>query len=372
MKVLNIVGARPNFMKIAPIHRAFVKHDDINSKIVHTGQHYDARMSGIFFSQLEMPEPDYFLGVGAGSHTQQTAGIMLEFEKVIHLEKPDLVLVAGDVNSTLACALVAVKEHIPVVHVEAGLRSGDRRMPEEINRIMTDSVSDHLFVTENAALVNLGKENVDDSKIHFSGNVMIDSLICYLPKIQNLNIPETMGLAPKSYVLLTMHRPANVDDEKGLKKILEIIKEITLCKKVVFPVHPRTMRNMEVFGLKKEFENIKGLKMMEPQGYLEFLNLTLNAALVLTDSGGIQEETTFLQIPCITLRETTERPVTVELGTNYLLSTPNVEVITKLAKKIFAGNAKKGIIPPFWDGKAAERIVSVLREKYINSYVCGK
>lgn len=358
-------------MKIAPIHRAFMKSGSFDSKIVHTGQHFDTRMSGVFFSQLEMPEPDYFLGVGGGSHTQQTAGIMLEFEKVIRIEKPDLVLVVGDVNSTLACALVAVKEHIPVVHVEAGLRSGDRRMPEEINRILTDSISDQLFVTENAALVNLRNENVDESKIHFSGNVMIDSLLYFLPKIRKLNIPEKLGLTSKSYVLMTMHRPANVDCIKGLRHILEIIKEIALLKNVVFPVHPRTMRNLEVNGLKKEFENIKGLEILEPQGYLEFLNLTLHAALVLTDSGGIQEETTFLQIPCITLRETTERPVTVELGTNYLLSSPETENVVKLAETIFQGNAKKGIIPALWDGKAAERIVSVLREKYINSYVCG-
>jgi len=359
-------------MKIAPIHREFMKYGDVSSKIVHTGQHYDAQMSGIFFSQLEMPEPDYFLGVGAGSHTQQTAGIMLEFEKVIHIEKPDLVLVAGDVNSTLACALVAVKEQIPVVHVEAGLRSGDRRMPEEINRIMTDSISDQLFVTEDSALVNLKKENIDESKVHFSGNVMIDSLVYYFSKIQNLKIPENIGVAPKSYVLMTMHRPANVDCIEGLKQILEITQQIALRKNVVFPVHPRTMRNMEVNGLKKEFENMACLKMLEPQGYLEFLNLTLNAALVLTDSGGIQEETTFLQIPCITLRETTERPVTVELGTNYLLSNPNIEDVIKLAGEIFKGNAKKGIVPALWDGKAAERIVSVVREKYINSYVCDK
>ncbi|KAA6430378.1 UDP-N-acetylglucosamine 2-epimerase (non-hydrolyzing) [Dyadobacter flavalbus] len=371
MKVLNIVGARPNFMKIAPIHRAFMKYSDISSKIVHTGQHYDARMSGLFFRQLEMPEPDYFLGIGAGSHAQQTAGIMLEFEKVIYREKPDLVVVAGDVNSTLACALVAVKEQIPVAHVEAGLRSGDRRMPEEINRIMTDSVSDQLFITENAALVNLKKENVDESKIHFSGNVMIDSLLYYLPKIKKLNIPESIGVAPNAYVLMTMHRPANVDGAEGLKKILQVVKKIAMLKKVVFPVHPRTLQHMKITGLKKEFENIAGLKMLEPQGYLEFLNLTLHAALVLTDSGGIQEETTFLQIPCITLRETTERPVTVESGTNYLLSSPDAEDVVKLAHEIFAGNAKKGIIPALWDGKAAERIVSVLREKYINSYVCG-
>jgi UDP-N-acetylglucosamine 2-epimerase (non-hydrolysing) len=366
MKVLSIVGARPNFMKVAPLHRAFLKFPDIDSKIIHTGQHYDAKMSDVFFNQLELPKPDYFLGVGGGSHTQQTAKIMIEFEQVMKAEKPDVVLVVGDVNSTIACAMVAVKEHIPVVHVEAGLRSGDRRMPEEINRIMTDSISDHLFVTEAAGMDNLKRENIPDEKVHFVGNVMIDSLVHYREKAAKLNLLEQYGLEPKSYVLMTMHRPSNVDSEEGLKSILSIVKDTAAQKKVLFPVHPRTLKNMETFGLLEELESLEDIIILEPQGYLEFLYLMENAELIITDSGGIQEETTFLKVPCLTFRESTERPVTVELGTNYLLSDLNPASVNELVKKILNGGAKKGQIPDFWDGHAAERIVAILREKYAN------
>jgi UDP-N-acetylglucosamine 2-epimerase (non-hydrolysing) len=372
LKVLNIVGARPNFIKVASLHRVFSQYPDTTSKIVHTGQHYDPVMSGIFFEQLHLPQPDFFLGIGSGTHTQQTAEIMVEFEKVLLREKPDLVLVVGDVNSTLACTLVAVKANVPVAHVEAGLRSGDRTMPEEINRILTDAVSNHLFVTEQAAVSNLLKENVAISQIHFVGNVMIDSLEYYLEAICNSPVLKDLGLNAGSYVLMTMHRPSNVDEKVGLERILKIVKKLASLKTIIFPIHPRTWKNIEVHGLKNEFENVENLRILEPQGYFEFLNLTKNASLVVTDSGGIQEETTYLRVPCITLRENTERPVTVEEGTNYLLKNANEESLALLAREIFAGYTKKGAIPAGWDGKAAERIVAILREKYINSYVCDK
>jgi UDP-N-acetylglucosamine 2-epimerase (non-hydrolysing) len=372
LKVLNIVGARPNFVKIAPLHRAFTRFPEITSKIVHTGQHYDPVMSGIFFDQLNLPQPDYFLNVGAGTPIQQIAQIMMEFEKVMRIENPNLVLVVGDVNSTLACTLVAVKMNVPVAHVEAGLRSGDRSMPEEINRILTDAVSDHLFVTEQVAIDNLLRENVAATQIHFTGNVMIDSLAYYKEAIQKSAVLKTLDLNAGSYVLMTMHRPSNVDGKEGLERILKIIQRLVLLKTVVFSIHPRTLKNIGLCGLENEFESIKNLKILEPQGYLEFLNLTNNASLVVTDSGGIQEETTYLQVPCITLRENTERPVTVEEGTNYLLKNADHESVASLAAEIFAGNCKKGKIPAGWDGKAAERIVAILREKYINSYVCDK
>ena len=364
MKVLSIVGARPNFMKVAPLHRAFSKDPEIESKIVHTGQHYDAKMSDVFFNQLELPKPDYFLGVGGGSHTQQTAKIMIEFEQVMLAEKPDIVLVVGDVNSTIACAMVAVKEHVPVVHVEAGLRSGDRRMPEEINRIMTDCISDDLFVTENAGIENLKRESIPDEKVHFVGNVMIDSLVYYRAKASQLELLKDFDLEPKSYVLVTMHRPSNVDDAEGLKNILAIIKNTSEHKNVLFPVHPRTLKNMETFGLLDELKTLSNVTLLEPQGYLEFLYLMENAVLIITDSGGIQEETTYLKVPCITFRASTERPVTVELGTNYLLSDLNPESVKELVTEILGGNAKTGQIPPLWDGHAAERIVEILKNKY--------
>lgn len=366
MKILSIVGARPNFMKVAPLHRAFLKCPDIESKIIHTGQHYDARMSDVFFNQLELPKPDYFLGVGGGSHTQQIAKIMVEFEQVMLAEKPDVVLVVGDVNSTIACAMVAVKEHIPLVHVEAGLRSGDRRMPEEINRILTDSISDDLFVTEQSGLDNLQKENVSPDKVHFVGNVMIDSLVHYRQKAAALDLLSSWDIAPKSYVLMTMHRPSNVDEEAGLRNILTIVKNTSAKRKVLFPVHPRTLKNIESFGLLESLQSLQNVVLLEPQGYLEFLNLMENAELIVTDSGGIQEETTYLQVPCLTFRESTERPVTVEIGTNYLLSDLNPETVDVLVSKILAGEAKQGQIPMLWDGHAAERITEILRQKYAN------
>lgn len=360
MKILNIVGARPNFMKVAPLHRAFQQRSRIVSKIVHTGQHYDAKMSDVFFNQLELPEPHYFLGIGGGSHTQQTAKIMMEFEKVVEAEQPDLVLVVGDVNSTIACALVASKMHVPIAHVEAGLRSGDRRMPEEINRILTDSISDMLFVTEQAGIDNLRREGVPDSKVFMVGNCMIDSLVHYRQKAQALEVMTPLGVTKGDYVLMTMHRPANVDTAEGLSNILQIIQNTGQYRKVLFPIHPRTRNNIERFGLNDRLLSLQNLILTEPQGYLEFLNLMENAALVVTDSGGIQEETTYLQAPCLTFRDSTERPVTVELGTNQLLADLNPDTVHQKVVEILEGRAKKGIVPPLWDGRAAERIADIL------------
>lgn len=364
MKILNIVGARPNFMKVAPLHRAFSKNPLINSKIVHTGQHFDAKMSDVFFEQLELPKPHYFLGVGGGSHSEATAKTMIEFEKILKIENPDVVLVVGDVNATLACALVAVKEHVPVVHVEAGLRSGDRKMPEEINRIVVDNISDYLFITEQDGLDNLKKEGISDEKVFFVGNVMIDSLAYYHQKSKTLNTMQELGVKAKEFMLMTMHRPANVDTPEGLESILNIIEKASKHLSVIFPIHPRTRNNMERFGLSDKLKSIKNLILTEPQGYLEFLNLMDNAQLIITDSGGIQEETTFLQIPCLTFRDSTERPVTVTLGTNQLLSDLNADTVYEKLVEILSGKTKKGIIPPLWDGHTAERITTILVEKF--------
>lgn len=364
MKIISVVGARPNFMKIAPLHRAFTKHSKIESKIVHTGQHYDEKMSDIFFNQLELPKPDYYLGIGGGSHTYQKANVMLAFEKIVQDENPDIVLVVGDVNATAACSITAVKMGVKTVHVEAGLRSGDRTMPEEVNRIITDAICNDLFITEQSGLVNLAKEGVADEKVHFVGNVMIDSLIYFREKAAKDSILEDIKVEKKEYVLMTMHRPHNVDKEKGLRDILQIIRDTASHKTVVFAIHPRTSNNMKKFDLYEELEAIENLVLLGPQGYLQFLNLMDNAALIITDSGGIQEETTFLQVPCMTFRDTTERPVTVELGTNFLMADLNPKTVKSQTEAILSGEAKQGIIPPLWDGKTAERIADILARQY--------
>jgi len=364
MKVLNIVGARPNFMKVAPLHRAFLQHPGVTSKVIHTGQHYDERMSTIFFDQLELPKPDYYLGVGSGSHAVITAKIMMEFEKIVETEKPDLVLVVGDVNSTLACALVTKKLNIKLAHVEAGLRSGDREMPEELNRIMTDCISDYLFVTEQSGMINLAKENVPDEKVFFVGNVMIDSLCSYQEKAGKLSLLEKLNLAPQGYVLMTMHRPANVDQADKMRTVVEMIEGV--CKKmpIVLPLHPRTAKQLEKFSLEERFRNIPNLTILEPQGYLEFLNLMINAALIITDSGGVQEESTFLQIPCLTVRDSTERPVTITLGTNILIPELNAALIISEFEKALGRGKLDARIPPLWDGRAAPRIVQHLMDTF--------
>ena len=376
MKVIQVVGARPNFMKVAPLHRAIQKLAGSTSKIVHTGQHFDAKMSDVFFTQLELPTPDFFLGIGGGSHTEVTAKIMVAFEKIVEAEKPDLIIVVGDVTSTLACTLVAIKMGIKVAHVEAGLRSFDRTMPEELNRILTDSVADYLFVTEESGLQHLKNEGVADERVFFSGNVMIDSLVRYQEKAKTTTILEDLGLrtsdsglstddsrlSTADYIVMTMHRPANVDTKEGLESILELIELSSKDTKIIFPIHPRTRAHMEKFGLAERLDQAQNLIMTEPLGYLEFIQLMSNATAILTDSGGIQEETTYLGVPCLTFRDSTERPITVTLGTNQLLSDLDPKKTYAALQEILAGKVKKGSIPPLWDGKAAERIAAQLAE----------
>lgn len=369
MKVIQVVGARPNFMKVAPLHRAIQNLPNWTSKIVHTGQHFDAKMSDVFFTQLELPKPDFFLGIGGGTHSEVTAKIMLAFEPILLAEKPDLVIVVGDVTSTLACTLVAIKMGIQLAHVEAGLRSGDRTMPEEINRILTDSVANYLFVTEQSGIDHLKNEGVPDEKVFFSGNVMIDSLVRYQEKAKSSTILADLGLQTSDsglrtsdYIVMTMHRPANVDTELGLKSILRLIELSTSQTKVVFPIHPRTRAHMEKYGLSEQLNNNPNLILTEPLGYLEFIQLMSHAQAILTDSGGIQEETTYLGIPCLTFRDSTERPITVTLGTNQLLADLDPDKTYQALLNILQGNCKQGQIPPLWDGKAAERIAAKIEE----------
>ncbi|MDA3859858.1 MAG: UDP-N-acetylglucosamine 2-epimerase (non-hydrolyzing) [Melioribacteraceae bacterium] len=361
-KIISVVGARPNFMKVAPIHKAFKKHEDeITHLICHTGQHYDEKMSKVFFEDLELPQPDFYLGVGSGSHAEQTAKVMVEFEKILIQEKPDMVLVVGDVNSTIACSLTAKKLHIKVVHVEAGLRSFDMEMPEEVNRILTDRISDYLFVTEKSGLDNLKNEGVSIDKVFFVGNVMIDSLFYYLPKSDKSNIHIELGVEKGSYVLITLHRPSNVDTKESLEKLVHFLNVLSEQRKVVFPIHPRTKNNLGKFELLKTLS--KNIILTDPIGYVDFQALTKNAELVVTDSGGIQEETTALGVQCITLRTSTERPSTVDVGTNQLIGL-DLEKAETACLDVLNGNKKEGKIPELWDGKAAERIVEILH-KYV-------
>ncbi len=361
MKIISVVGARPNFMKIAPIHKELVKQSAISGQhslrhlICHTGQHYDEKMSRIFFEDLELPKPDIYLGAGSGSHAEQTAKIMVEFEKVLLTEMPDLVIVVGDVNSTIACSLVAAKLGIKIAHVEAGLRSFDRTMPEEINRLLTDQLADYLFVTEKSGLDNLRREGIPEEKIFFTGNVMIDSLVHYLPKADKSNITEYFGLSPLDFVLVTLHRPSNVDSPDNVGKIISLLNSLAEKRKVLFPVHPRTKKNIDKLNLTINPDLI----LTEPLGYIDFLSLTKNAELIITDSGGIQEESTYLGIQCITVRDNTERPVTVEIGTNRLAGT-NLAQVELEAMDVLNGRAKKRKIPELWDGHAAERIVEII------------
>ena len=359
IKVLNIVGARPNFMKIAPIHRLMQASKKIDPVLLHTGQHYDQKMSKVFFDDLEMPEPQIYLGIGSGSHAEQTGKIMMELEQVMIDLQPDLILVVGDVNSTLAASLVASKLHIPVAHVEAGLRSFDRTMPEEINRIVTDSIADMLFVTEKSGEQNLLAEGVSKDKIHFVGNVMIDSLLHFQEKARNSKILEQLNLECRSYALVTLHRPSNVDSPDSMSKILKAFEQIEKKIKIVFPIHPRTKKMIEQLELGERISSNQNFIMVDPLGYLDFLHLMESAAFLLTDSGGIQEETTVLGIPCITMRENTERPVTVDLGTNVIVGMDTEKIISE-SFKVLSGTFKKGQIPPLWDGNAAGRIVDLI------------
>ena len=350
-------------MKVAPIHRAFQKYrDSIQHFIVHTGQHYDQAMSKVFFEDLELPNPNVYLGVGSGSHAQQTAKIMVEFEKVVEEQRPDLVLVVGDVNSTLACSLVGAKMGVRVAHVEAGLRSFDRTMPEEINRLATDAVADFLFVSEPSGVKNLKHEGISDEKIFFVGNVMIDSLIYYRQKAKRSEVPKTLGLKPHQYILVTIHRPSNVDQKLSLQRIFSVLQRLSERLTVVFPIHPRTRKMIGQFGMEESVRAIPNLILTDPLGYLDFLSLMDSAAVLITDSGGIQEETTYLQVPCLTLRENTERPITVEEGTNQLCGADLESVVPKCFD-VMDGKAKRGTVPELWDGHAAERIVSIIVER---------
>ena len=363
MKIINIVGARPNFMKIAPIIAAMNRYPEkIKHLLVHTGQHYDEKMSQSFFNDLGMPVPDINLEVGSGSHAEQTAKIMVAFEKVCLQEKPDLVIVVGDVNSTMACTITAKKLGIRVAHVEAGLRSRDMSMPEEINRLCTDVLCDYLFTTDHFANENLKAEGVETGKVFFVGNVMIDTLLKHKKLASTLSLMSSLGLKEGEFATLTMHRPGNVDSREILQGILEALKVISGHLPIIFPIHPRTRKMVEQFDLLHYFnqgDEVSGIWLTEPLGYLEFLHLNMNARLVLTDSGGLQEETTVLGVPCITMRPNTERPITCEVGSNVIVGNDK-NVILREALKILDGTIEARGIPEKWDGKAAERIVEVL------------
>jgi UDP-N-acetylglucosamine 2-epimerase (non-hydrolysing) len=356
--VLHIVGARPNFMKVAPIFQAIRERGALSQLLVHTGQHYDVKMSDVFFTDLGMPAPDVHLGVGSGSHAEQTAKVMVELEKVFSQKRPDLVSVVGDVNSTLAAALVASKMQIPLAHVEAGLRSNDRTMPEEVNRLVTDRLADLLLTPSPDADENLLVEGVDRARIHFVGNVMIDSLLASLPKAKALPTLLQLGLAPGGYAVCTLHRPANVDDPAVLGGLVEALGNVSRSLPVLFPVHPRTRKALEGPALSRKLAEFRDIRLVEPMGYLDFLSVTSQAKLILTDSGGLQEESTALGVPCLTLRENTERPVTVTVGTNLLVGT-DPRAIQDAAADVLAGRAKKGRVPDLWDGRAAHRTAEV-------------
>lgn len=392
MKLLSIAGARPNFMKIAAIARAVEEYNKtaqgyaaaIEHVIVHTGQHYDDKMSNSFFVDLNIPKPDINLEVGSGSHAVQTADIMRRFETVLLDEQPDVLLVVGDVNSTIACALVAAKIEYPakaasrkrplIVHVEAGLRSFDSDMPEEINRILTDRLSDILFVTEQSGVLNLKREGVADEKIYFVGNVMIDTLQQHLPKARNSQIHKRFDL-PQKYGVVTLHRPSNVDSPELLARLLRTLADISTSTPLVFPIHPRTLSRVEDFGLtdllnwsrypdaakqsQQDAPPLSQVYVIPPLGYLDFLHLVEKAVLVVTDSGGIQEETTYLGVPCVTLRDNTERPVTVTIGSNYLIGTEPSEILN-IAHTIINGGAKMATVPELWDGHAGSRIIDII------------
>lgn len=358
MKITIVAGARPNFIKIAPIIKAIQKRQsegkNISFRLVHTGQHYDKNLSDTFFEELNIPLPDANLEVKSGSQSVQTAAIMVAFEEELLENKCDLVLVVGDVNSTMACAIVAKKMNIKVAHVEAGIRSGDWSMPEEINRIVTDSITDYFFTTSTSASENLLKNGIDASQIHFVGNVMIDTLYQNLNRFSAPNFWKEAGLENENYIILTLHRPSNVDEEKSLIDLLFGIDAMVGDKKIIFPIHPRTKAILGETNL-----NFKNIHFVEPQGYLNFMYLVKNSFAVITDSGGISEETTVLGIPCFTMRTTTERPETIEIGTNTLVGTSIENLKLEFTKKFENGLPEKGI-PELWDGKTSERIVGIL------------
>ncbi len=370
LRIHLVAGARPNFMKVAPLYHSLTARRDsartrgiaLEVSIVHTGQHYDANMSDVFFRDLGIPAPGRHLEVGSGSHAEQTARIMVAFEKVCLEDRPDLAVVVGDVNSTIACAITAKKTGVRVAHVEAGLRSFDEEMPEEINRRLTDAISDLLFVTEESGMRNLRAEGVPEERIHMVGNVMIDTLRRNLARIEDggyapsRDVADFCGKAGR-YAVLTLHRPSNVDRAETLTPLWDALLEIGRKIPILFPAHPRTRKNLDLFGLSTD-----GIRMVDPVGYLDMLYAVKGAAMVLTDSGGLQEETTALGVPCVTIRENTERPVTVDVGTNYLVGT-DPAAVRDAAKAIMSGRGKKGSVPPLWDGHAADRIAEILLER---------
>ena len=375
MKIISVVGTRPNFMKMASVYKAIKKfseknsHKKINHLICHTGQHYDESMSEVFFKDLKLPKPDFYLGIGSSSHIEQIARIMIEFEKILMEKKPDLVIVYGDVNSTAAGVLAAAKLNIKVAHVEAGLRSLDRTMPEETNRILTDQISDYLFVTEESGLKNLKKEGIRKGKIFFVGNTMIDSLVKYLPKTKKSTILKNLKLVDNDivspYILVTLHRSSNVDNRKTLEKIVKLLNVIAQRVKIVFPVHPRTRKNFELWNMIHFIKSVNGFSesilLSDPVSYIDFLALMKNARTVITDSGGIQEETTYLGMPCLTLRENTERPITIIRGTNRLT---NSKSLSQMLDKLLNKKVKNYKVPELWDGKASNRIVKIIDKNF--------
>jgi UDP-N-acetylglucosamine 2-epimerase (non-hydrolysing) len=362
-KIYLVAGARPNFMKIAPIVRALQAHDHMSYSIIHTGQHYDREMNDVFFEELGIPEPDIFMGAGGGTHSQQTAKIMVAFEELCQSDPPDAVLVVGDVNSTLACAIVAKKLNLVVAHVEAGLRSGDMTMPEEINRLVTDSISDLFFVTEPSGVAHLKREGKRDTAIHHVGHVMVDNLLYQVEKLERTDTTAFDETGFKraimadggQYGVVTLHRPSNVDAPYTMTKICEGLREISTELPLIFPVHPRTRGNLDKFGI----DLGPNIRLVGPQAYMAFLNLWKDATVVLTDSGGLQEETTALGIPCITIRQNTERPITIDEGSNVLVGTDPARIVAEV-RKVMRGQGKRGRRPHLWDGKAAERIIGIL------------
>ena len=362
--IVFVAGARPNFMKIAPLwHAVERRKGEVTAAICHTGQHYDDKMSDLFFRELAISKPEVNLGVGSGSHAQQTAAIMTGFEKVVLERRPDVVVVVGDVNSTIACALVSVKLGIPVAHVEAGLRSFDRDMPEEINRVLTDTISDTLYVTEKSAEENLAREGVDPARVHFTGNVMIDTLLAFRARAEESTVLEDLGIEAGTYAPVTLHRPSNVDGKDTLAGILDAFRRLDGRLMLVWPIHPRTKASLERHDLMGLLGRIPRLKTIPPQGYLDFLKLQASAGVILTDSGGIQEEANILKVPCVTLRENTERPSTLECGGNVLVGSDPDAIVAGFER--MHGLDREAIAsPPLWDGKAAERIVDILIRTY--------
>ncbi|MBI5413549.1 UDP-N-acetylglucosamine 2-epimerase (non-hydrolyzing) [Candidatus Peregrinibacteria bacterium] len=357
LKIIFVAGARPNFMKVAPLMEEFKKCPEFSTILVHTGQHYDEKMSKVFFDELKIPRPDINFEIGAGNHAVQTGKILIAFDDVLEREKPDLVVVVGDVNSTIACALAAVKRGVKVAHVEAGLRSFDWTMPEEINRVLTDRISDFLFCTEDSAVKNLRAEGISKNKIFMTGNVMIDTLLKQKSAAEKSNVLKELKLSDKKYAVATLHRPSNVDDKNALNKIISTLKKVAGKLPVVFPVHPRTKSHLLTWGIPTG-----KIYILDPLGYLDFLKLVSHAKLVMTDSGGIQEETTILGVPCLTLRENTERPVTVKCGTNEIVGTDEKKILAAV-EKILKKPPAKAKTSKFWDGKVSARIVKVLSAK---------